>query len=290
MFARTLIGDYDSDAPWEAVKALRMLGNRDVFDRAAAWCASQEPLRRARGADVLAQIGRTAEHHSNNFPDGSFEVVSAMLTRETEALPLLAAIHALGHIGDPRAIRLVVQYRSHADADVRFAVACALGNFANDSLAAESLIQLTTDMDADVRDWATFGIGSLSKLDTPELREALVRNLDDPFKDDRQEAIVGLASRTYPFQGTDGISPNDSEALTVVENCKALAKYSEIEPPFSGRRTCQRLLIRENSGHGREFMRQEFMRLTHKLPHLSKIGCFITLRLNSPQTWFRSRT
>jgi len=195
MFARTLIGDYDSGAPWEGVRALRMLGNRDVFDRAAAWCVSQEPLRRARGADVLAQIGRTAEHHSNNFSDESFAVVSAMLTRETEALPLLAAIHALGHIGDPRAIRVVVQYRSHADADVRFAVACALGNFANDSLAAESLIQLTNDMDADVRDWATFGIGSLSKLDTPELREALVRNLDDPFKDARQEAIVGLATR-----------------------------------------------------------------------------------------------
>jgi HEAT repeat protein len=208
MFARTLIGDYDSGAPWEGVRALRMLGNRDGFDRAAAWCASQEPLRRARGADVLAQIGRTAEHHSNNFPDESFAVVSAMLTRETEALPLLAAIHALGHIGDPRAIRLVVQYRSHADADVRFAVACALGNFANDSLGAESLIQLTNDMDADVRDWATFGIGSLSKLDTPELREALVRNLDDPFKrrpsggDCRSRNQEGFARAPCPYRCT----------------------------------------------------------------------------------------
>ena len=115
--------------------------------------------------------------------------------RETEALPLLAAIHALGHIGDPRAIMLVVQYRSHAAADVRSAVACALGHFADDSLAAETLIQLTTDMDTGVRDWAIFGIGSLSKLDTPELREALVRNLDDSFEDARQEAILGLASR-----------------------------------------------------------------------------------------------
>jgi hypothetical protein len=55
-----------------------------------------------------------------------------------------------------------------------------------------------------------------------------------------------LCSRFGPFQGTDGISPNDSEALTFVENCKGLVKHSEIEPPFSGQRACARPLIRKN--------------------------------------------
>jgi HEAT repeat protein len=195
MFAGTLSGDYDSEPPNEAVRALRKLGNREVFDRAAAWCVSQEPLKRARGADVLAQLGRTFEHRTNNFPEESFAVVSAMLDRETEPLPLLAAIHALGHIGDPHCISLIVQHRSHPAADVRFAVACALGNFANDSVAADTLIELTSDVDSDVRDWATFGLGVLGERDSPEIRNALASRLDDPCEDAREEAMIGLAKR-----------------------------------------------------------------------------------------------
>jgi hypothetical protein len=76
LFARTLSDDYESDAAWEAVTALQGLGSRKVFEQAAKWCNSQEPIKRARGADILAQIGKTAEHPSNSFPDESFNVVS----------------------------------------------------------------------------------------------------------------------------------------------------------------------------------------------------------------------
>ncbi len=72
--------------------------------------------------------------------------------------------------------------------------------------------------------------------------------------------MCGSAARTDLYGGqlaiavptVTGISPNDSEALTVVENCKALAKHSEIEPPFSGQRTCARPLIRKNSARPRK--------------------------------------
>ena len=39
-----------------------------------------------------------------------------------------------------------------------------------------------------------------------------------------------VAFRGRGVQGTDGISPNDSEALTVVDSSKALAKHSETDP------------------------------------------------------------
>ena len=195
MFARTLSGDYKSDAPWEAIAALQKLGSREVFQRAAAWCNSPEPMKRARGADILAQIGKTVEHPSNNFPDECFAVVSSMLTREKEPLPLRSAIHALGHIEDPTAVSLLVQHRSHPDANVRFAVATALGSFADDFLAASALIQLTCDTNADVRDWATFGLGVLGRLDSTEIRNALAARLNDPCDEAREEAMIGLAKR-----------------------------------------------------------------------------------------------
>jgi HEAT repeat protein len=193
VFAKTLVGDYDDEAPWAAVRELQGLGAREVFDRAAEWCISFEPLRRARGADVLAQLGRTSDHHENNYPEDSFAVISSLIQTEKELKPLSSAIYALGHIGDPRAVPLLVQYQNHSDAEIRYALAAALGTFTSDAIAVDVLVRLTGDEDEDVRDWATFGIGALGKTDSPAIRDALIGRLEDSFEDARQEAIVGLA-------------------------------------------------------------------------------------------------
>ena len=127
LFAKTLAGDYEDDAPWQAVHDLRRLGSREVFDKAAEWCKSKEPLVRARGLDFLAQIGRTVDHPSNSFPDESFSVVSSMLREEQQVQPLDSAITALGHLDNPAAIPLILQFQSHSSSDIRHAVAFALG-------------------------------------------------------------------------------------------------------------------------------------------------------------------
>ena len=195
LFAQTLMGDYEEDAPWEAVGKLRNLGTREVYERAAAWCISSDPLKRARGADVLAQIGRTAEHPRNNFPEESYSVLSRLAIHEKDPRPLSSAVHALGHIGNSDALPLLIQKRSHEDGTVRFAVACALGNFADDPKAVQALIVLTEDPDEAVRDWATFGLGVLGQADSPEIRAALLKRTDDPNPNVRGEAFAALAKR-----------------------------------------------------------------------------------------------
>ena len=96
LFARALQGDYEDEAPWEAVRELHRLGTRQVFDKAAQWTDSAEPLMRARGIDVLAQLGKTWEHPSNCFPQESYEVVVKALQGEREVQPLTSAISAFG--------------------------------------------------------------------------------------------------------------------------------------------------------------------------------------------------
>jgi HEAT repeat protein len=194
IFAQTLSGDFDDELPWEAVQTLRRMGSREVFERAAEWCSSDNPLKRARGADVLAQLGRTIDHPNNNFPEECFSVVSALAQQEKDPWPLLSAVHALGGIGNPLAVPLVIEHRLHPDADVRFAVACALGNFAN-ALAVATLLALMQDVDEDVRDWATFGLGVQGNLDSDEIRDALSQRLTDSNKDVREESLVGLGKR-----------------------------------------------------------------------------------------------
>jgi len=195
IFEQTLAGDYDDEFPWNAVRRLHNLGSREVFDRAAAWCSSDNPLKRARGADVLAQLGVAPDHSIPTFPDESFSVVSALAQREKEPLPILSAVHALGHIGNPLAVPLIVEHRLHPSADVRLAVASALGDFANDPRAIDTLVSLMQDVDEDVRDWATFSLGVQGDLDSEEIRNALWQRVSDPNPDVREEAMVGLGKR-----------------------------------------------------------------------------------------------
>jgi HEAT repeat protein len=195
LFAETLIGHYDDELPWKAVSALRRIGTREVFDKAAAWCKSANPMERARGASVIAQLGKTAEHPTNNFPEESYLAVSQMLQHEDETQPLCSAIYALGHLDNPAAVPLIVFYQQHPQAEVRLAVACALGSFANDPEAIHALMILTSDADDDVRDWAVFGLGNLGDADSAEIRDAILARLNDPNENVREEAIVGLATR-----------------------------------------------------------------------------------------------
>jgi len=195
LFAQALSGDYEDDAPWEAVHALRSIGTRQIFERAADLCKSNDPLSRARGADVLGQLGKTADHRSNTFPEESYSVITELVQRETEPQPLAAGIAALGHLDNPLAVPLITSFSSHPSPEVRFDVAFALGCFPNDPLSAETLLRLTQDTDEDVRDWATFGLGVLGNTDSDEIREALVRRLTDSDEDVREEAMVGLGKR-----------------------------------------------------------------------------------------------
>jgi len=195
LFRRTLSGDYDDETAWDAVGALRRLGTQEVFNVSAEWCKSEDPLHRARGADVLAQLGITVEHPHNNFPQESYSTVLSMLGRETEELPLSSAVAALGHIGNPAAVPAISKHVSNSSPDVRFSVASALGCFANESNAIATLLAMMEDLDPKVRDWATFGLGVLGDSDSQEVRDALFRRLQDTDENAKEEAMVALAKR-----------------------------------------------------------------------------------------------
>ena len=198
LFAQTLQGEYESEAPWKAISALRKLGTRQVFDHAAAWCRDEDPLKRARAADVLAQLGRTMGQAANAFPEESFKVLTDLAAQEQGIVPLSSAIAALGHLGNPQAVPLIASYVGHANSRVRFEVAFALGCFPNEPRSVAGLVQLTGDSDDETRDWATFGLGVQGDADSEEIRDALLSRLNDPYQNVRDEAMSGLGKRKDP--------------------------------------------------------------------------------------------
>src|SRR5262249_3447152 len=83
---------------------------------------------------------------------------------------------------------------SHASDEVRHSLAYCLGR-RDEPIARETLIVLSRDRDPEVRDWATFGLGSLSDVDSDDIRAALIARLEDSNPDVRGEALMGLALR-----------------------------------------------------------------------------------------------
>lgn len=175
---------------WDPVTILQCRGTREVFDAAVELCTSPIPRERELGADILGQIG-TPERA---FPEESVDVLLRMLEGESNVQVLYSVAVALGHRGDPRCIAPLSRLRRHPSADVRFGVVMGLLTF-DDEMAVQSLIELSRDEDEDVRNWATFGLGSQIDADTWEIRQALLQRLDDEHHETRGEAMVGLARR-----------------------------------------------------------------------------------------------
>jgi HEAT repeat protein len=205
-FAQALLGDYEDEAAWAAVHALRQDGNREIFERAAAWCLCDEPLKRARGAAILCQLRRAPATGVRGdgtkwrnpewmFRDESYALITKALKTEDDPLVIDSMISALGHLYNHEAIPLILRYQDHPSEDVRFSVAFALGCFPNDPRSVEGLLKLTSDADEDVRNWAVFGLGVQGDADSPAIREALLRRLEDANEEAREEAAIGLGKR-----------------------------------------------------------------------------------------------
>ena len=181
-----------SDEYWAHVRVLHFRSGRDVFDAAAELCSSDDPIPRAVGADVLAQLGVRDEVAEFPFAEES-EVRLVALLKDAEHLVTASAVYALAHLGRGKPSQLA-RLATHASEDVRCALAYALGG-RTDAISRATLIQLSSDEDADTRNWATFALGSLSDEDSTAIRDALVARLTDADDEVRGEAILGLAKR-----------------------------------------------------------------------------------------------
>jgi len=177
------------DARWDYVIALHFRPEEAVFRQAKAWCSSNIAALRALGADVLSQLGV----YDRPFANEALPILWRLTQDEAETV-VYAAFIAIGHNDFHGLEGRCAGFLAHPSAEVRYAVAVALGRVQSD-IATGMLIQLSRDPDPEVRNWATFGLGCLRDADTPELREALFRRLSDEHDETRGEAFVGLAVR-----------------------------------------------------------------------------------------------
>lgn len=184
--------DADDPARWEALSALQGFGDRATLDAVAPLLHADDPADRVLAADVLGQLGVP----ERTLPGPCFEALAGRLKVEDDPAVLGALGVALGHLGHPEALPAVLPLAKHADARARFGAVFGLMHH-EDAAALDALVTLSADEDAEVRNWATFALGSQTEADTPAIRAALRARLDDTALDAeiRGEALVGLAER-----------------------------------------------------------------------------------------------
>jgi hypothetical protein len=181
---------------WHFVGLLQRRGNREVLDRALRLTESGSIEERSLGIDILGQLGIP----ERAFPDECVTRLVEMLDREFDPLILRDICIALGHFQDRRSIEPQLKFCIHPDWEVRYGVVSGLSG-RDDERAIAGLIKLSTDVCPIVRDWATFGLGTLIEVDTPAIREALYqRFLTEDSQDEEtaeiyEEALAGLANR-----------------------------------------------------------------------------------------------
>ena len=233
LFNQTLMGQYDDEAPWDAVAELRSNGSRETLELAAQWLQDNEPLKKARGAAILSQLREPSETPMIEpkwlFRAEAFPLIATMLAREDDPLVLSSGLAALGFLYDPAAIPIIASYTEHPDENVRFSVTCALGHFPNDPDAVKRLLTLTQDVDSNVRDWAVFGLGVQGDVDSPEIRDALFERVTDSDEDVREEAVVGLGKRRdlRLLPVLRGLLDAPSLKLRVAEGASAMLGFAE---------------------------------------------------------------
>lgn len=179
---------------WDLVSALHKRGDEETFHAARRLLDDARPDRRVLAVNVLAQLGVAFDVpvEERPFRGQTGQLLLERMPVEHSSEVLAAMASAWGHLCDPRGIPLLHAMREHPDDNVRFGVVFGLLGLDED-LAIATLVELSEDGDADVRDWATFGLGTQIDRDNDTVREALVARLADADDDTREEALVGLA-------------------------------------------------------------------------------------------------
>lgn len=188
------LSDQEDDAESDPLLVLWYRGNRETFEAAKDLCQNPDPDKRWLGPRILGQLGVP----DSPFLEESVEILLDLLATEQHPEVLQFVASACGDLGAEKTVPALVALKHHADAGVRFGVVIGL-LCQEDEQAIQALIELSSDDDREVRNWATFGLADMIEIDTPAIREALYERLrSEPAGEADEvygEALVGLAIR-----------------------------------------------------------------------------------------------
>jgi hypothetical protein len=190
---KRLLNNKSKQSYWEYISILRSRPDNDVFRQCMGLTTSEIPKNRMAGIHVLAQLGVSPRPFYHETINRCFE----LLENEKEPEVIMSILYGIGHNNEKLDKAQIKKLCSYTDTNSSLIkeglVFSLLGK--NDADAIKTLIFFSTDKLSYIRDWATFGIGSLIEKNTIEIRNALWKRINDKHQDVKLEAIAGLAKR-----------------------------------------------------------------------------------------------
>lgn len=191
IFAR-LLKNKSKKNYWNYVRELRKRKTNEIFEKSVLFTKSESLKERILGVNILAQFG---------FPrlrkKEIINILFELLKTETEKGILSSILYGISHNNEKlnsKQVGLLSTYKTHKSLIVRHSLVSALCTVENEK-AIDTLIELSNDKDSDIRDWATFGLGSQLETDNDKIRTALWNRVSDKDEGAKFEAISGLAQR-----------------------------------------------------------------------------------------------
>lgn len=175
----------------------------EVFEETVRLCRSMDPDERFLGVFLLRR------KPGRSFVSESREILLEMLGKEGDAFVVVSLIHAVNEhliyeeLSVEEVTPTLLSLASHEEDCVRQAVATALCGIESEVVA--TLINLSRDPSAEVRNWATWSlVETVSAVQTevysdeeiggfPDLRDVFMDRVNDENRGAHIEAIRGLA-------------------------------------------------------------------------------------------------
>ncbi len=189
--AEAVNDDGDPDVYWELVSALRDRDPQEVWALLVPLVKNDDVRLQQLVPDVLRGLGREAQPLASE----TLGLFAQMLAATPPAEVVACIANACVDFHHSSVVSMLVPYAGHERVEVREGVLHAVRRSSHPEAIA-ALINLSRDPVDELREWATFALGSQRPLvDGPEIREALAARLVDRHEPTRDEAIVGLGLR-----------------------------------------------------------------------------------------------
>lgn len=178
---------------WENIRELRRRPNQYVFDRAVELIKTNIDIEKIIGIDILAQLGFNPRFKQNKTVEICFSLLDKMQTPKVLESILFAISHN-NEILQKDQILTLTKLKTHRYCIVRYGLVQALSGLEQKD-AIETIIDLSTDKDPDIRDWAIFSLGTQIETNNDSITKVLWERTKDSSELVRFEAIAGLAKR-----------------------------------------------------------------------------------------------
>ncbi len=178
---------------WTIIVDIQARANHETFKHCKKLCLSSSYKDRVLGIDILAQLGV----YHRPFKEETVPIFIDLFKTEKSLTVLSALFIGCGHLvktDDHRFIPYLLKFIEHKSRNLRFGVVFGIMGH-EEHLAIKALIQLTEDIDDDVRNYATFALGSQVNSNNCQVIGALEKRLLDNNDEIVDEAILGLALR-----------------------------------------------------------------------------------------------